>query len=121
MEDWVHGAEGWGKLQHEGMSASLGYDFVGTKVTFRRFLGGSCHAEMFCLDKDLITYFEGWCGEPQSISILLSILLCFEYGGPQMLVEFVQVGDELLGSRGGKIALWVNGKVRMITFICEEG
>src|SRR5882724_2483544 len=103
------------------MGAGSCKDFVRSKEFLCEFLGGSCHTEELSLDVCLATDFEFRGRKPSGISRNLVSMLSFSNVLLQLLVQLVEVGDKVMCACGSEGVFRVNGEVRMITLVGQEG
>ena len=103
------------------MGAGMCKDFIQSKEFLCEFLGGLCRTEELSLDVCLATDFEFWGQKPSGISRNLVLMLSFSYVLLKLLVQLVEVGDKVMCACGSEGVFRVNGEVRMITLVGQEG
>ena len=120
MENRMNATECVWKTEGERMRSGLSQNLKGTQELLRKFLGGTGSMEELGFNKGLLTNCEVRSRKASGVSGSLITDLSLGESCLKFLVEFVKVDHKVFGTGRSKVMFWVNGEVRMITFISKE-
>ena len=109
------------KSECDGVSVWLCDDCERSKVSLCEFPRGPSGMEVLSFDESLVTDFEVWCQSSSSIHRSLVLQLRSSHLLTEELVEGVKINGVFLSSFGGKVLFWVDGDVRVVALVGEEG
>ena len=121
MEDQVDCTHDVQKLKSVKPGTSLGNDFKGAKVLFRKFVQKLSGVKELHFDKHMRAY--GKFGSQISLGIsqdlearLSGLDLFFQFN-----MQLVKVNSEVMSSRGSEVSFRLNRDVRVVSFVTKKG
>ena len=78
-------------------------------------------SEVFGFDENLVADFEVWCRRSAFVGRDLVSFLSIGDRPSELLVKFVEVHYKVMGAGRDKVAFGVDGEVRIIALVGEEG
>ena len=76
---------------------------------------------MFGFDENLVANFEVWCQRLVFVGGDLVLFLTVGDRRSELLVKFIEVYYEVVGAGRDKVTFGVDGKIRIVALVGEEG